>query len=491
MLKKIASILVVLIFLSCSFSIALAFSTNKISDKENNIQNDTKEIINGIHSDDISNYLELITSRYIGRKTGTEKCRDTSKFIYNELNKFGDNLDVSYQEFDGLGKKFVYKPFGHWVYRRLTSRNVIAEIPGKLKDCDTYILSAHYDVGNENSPGALDNGAGVAALLTIAKNIKKFQFNNTIKIVFFSGEELFFMGSYAFAKKAYESGENIAGVINADVIANNTYNRANHNLIRAYGNDQSQDIIEIMQNVSKNNIGLEVKKESAYCGHSDDKAFDDYGYGALQLFQSAFNMEDFYGQKNDDLSLINISYLTNVTKLLGGTIAEIGNIINPEFEMINPKEDRSYSKNSVKDISYPTIDGHLSGDTFVKSKNIVIKVKASDCFKKVNFELLCGDNEKGNKISDKDENDDKHKEVIKSKEVNERNNGFFEWKIENKYLNWYTIKATGYDYEGNEYTDHIEIKFYSIKGFSKNILYENIFSFILGLIKGNLHKYGF
>jgi hypothetical protein len=75
--------------------------------------------------------------------------------------------------------------------------NVMAKIPGKAPT-KTLLLTAHYD-SEYYSPGASDNGVGVAVLLETMRLISQSpQFNNDIVFLFTDGEELGLYGARAF-----------------------------------------------------------------------------------------------------------------------------------------------------------------------------------------------------------------------------------------------------------------------------------------------------
>jgi hypothetical protein len=75
--------------------------------------------------------------------------------------------------------------------------NVVAKIPGKAPT-KTLLLMAHYD-SEYYSPGASDNGVGVAVLLETMRSISQSrQLNNDIVFLFTDGEELGLYGARAF-----------------------------------------------------------------------------------------------------------------------------------------------------------------------------------------------------------------------------------------------------------------------------------------------------
>jgi len=82
----------------------------------------------------------------------------------------------------------------------------------------TLILGAHYDTDG-NSPGAHDNGTGVAATLELARRLQGWQpERQRLRLLFWVNEEHPWgktenMGSWRHAKMMSDQGENITGVI--------------------------------------------------------------------------------------------------------------------------------------------------------------------------------------------------------------------------------------------------------------------------------------
>jgi hypothetical protein len=82
----------------------------------------------------------------------------------------------------------------------------------------TYVVGAHYD-SPDDSPGANDNGTGVAALLEIARLLRDFKpRRHRLRLVFFVNEEQPYgktpdMGSWRHAKQLSDEGERVAGMM--------------------------------------------------------------------------------------------------------------------------------------------------------------------------------------------------------------------------------------------------------------------------------------
>ena len=121
-------------------------------------------------------------------------------------------LSVRQHHWEAVGK------FGIWKYLTFISWNVEATLPGlNGNNEEIYIVSAHYD-SVPSTPGADDNAAGVAAVLSAAKILSQYEFNQTIRFVCFSGEEQGLLGSEEYAKEAYNNNENLISTINLDMI---------------------------------------------------------------------------------------------------------------------------------------------------------------------------------------------------------------------------------------------------------------------------------
>ena len=115
---------------------------------------------------------------------------------------------------------FGYEPVSHaYTADGLTVRNIEVMIAtGVADDAETIVIGAHYDAPDD-SPGANDNGTGVAALLEIARALSgTWQVRQRLRLVFFVNEEQPYgktplMGSWRYAKSLAETGEKVAGMI--------------------------------------------------------------------------------------------------------------------------------------------------------------------------------------------------------------------------------------------------------------------------------------
>ena len=98
------------------------------------------------------------------------------------------------------------------------SRNVVAELNNDIEDDETLVIGAHYDT-TPNSPGANDNGSGVAAVLVVAEELSDDELPFDLTFVLFGSEEIGLNGSFAYVGGLGEGeSDRILAIINLDVV---------------------------------------------------------------------------------------------------------------------------------------------------------------------------------------------------------------------------------------------------------------------------------
>jgi len=100
--------------------------------------------------------------------------------------------------------------------------NVEVAIAGATRRPEIVVVGAHYDsvVG---TPGANDNASGVAAVLALARRFAVRKTDRTLRFVAFVNEEPPYfqtdqMGSWVYARRAKEQGENIVAMLSLETI---------------------------------------------------------------------------------------------------------------------------------------------------------------------------------------------------------------------------------------------------------------------------------
>jgi aminopeptidase YwaD len=251
----------------------------------------------------LNKHVEIIQD-FGPHPTGSEACEAVGEYLYNELSL--DGLSVEYDP---------------WIYKGYNSKNVVATLDGSGLSDGVAIICAHYD-SVPVSPGADDDGSGVAAVLTIAKIMSGYSFNCTIRFVLFSGEEQGMLGSKKYVEEISENKDNIIGVLCLDGIgyANTSEDGGK---VKHYANDQSDWMVDISEEIACSyfeNIGLEVLRLLNKKG-SDHQSFIEYGYDASFLWKNITN--PYRHTSEDNINNVNITYLTKVCRLALGTFTRI------------------------------------------------------------------------------------------------------------------------------------------------------------------------
>jgi len=107
-----------------------------------------------------------------------------------------------------------------YVVEGVDCSNIVAELHGTSDEI--VVVGAHYDTVDE-SPGADDNGSGVAALLALARHFATTKPRRTIRFIAFANEEPPYfttdrMGSFVAARTASGRGDTIVAMLSLETI---------------------------------------------------------------------------------------------------------------------------------------------------------------------------------------------------------------------------------------------------------------------------------
>jgi hypothetical protein len=295
-------------------------------------------LINSVNESRILYFYQGLLSFGV-RYTGTTNCSMAGDWIYNEFEKMGLNVE-----------------FHEWSFEKFQGKNIVATIPGNNNSSNAImIICAHYDTV-KNSPGANDDGSGVVAVLSIAEILSKYSFNNTIKFITFSGEEVGTYGSFNYAREAYNKKDNIFAVLNLDIIGYAETSEGGK-ILRFFHEEPSTWIAEFAQQISQKYIDiidLSIESLPNYPG-ADNQAFVDYGYDGVWIAQHDPNWVGH--SENDTLEHINITYQIKVTKLMLAILTELGiKSIDIQVILRAPLEGMGYFKDiPLIELSFPKL----------------------------------------------------------------------------------------------------------------------------------------
>ncbi len=100
--------------------------------------------------------------------------------------------------------------------------NVVCRLPGTIRPEETIVVGAHYD-SVPGSPGANDNGTGVAALLNIAELMRDCPVEKSIHFIAFVNEESPYfagdgMGSLHYARQCRARNDKISAMFSLETM---------------------------------------------------------------------------------------------------------------------------------------------------------------------------------------------------------------------------------------------------------------------------------
>ena len=354
-MKKISTkicVFGIIIFLLSSTTAASSsiFTSQKLTPK---VSTDKLEILSFPDPTKITQAIEMVNESLVRqfleelvafgpRVTGTYGCDKSAEYLFKQFENMG--LETRYQRWTSFNKIIPML--------RYTGKNVEGALPGKDPTKEVLIFNGHYDTVKV-SPGADDDGSGVAAILTAAYVLSNFEFNRTIKFVAFSGEEQGLFGSRAYAKKAYENNEKILVEFNADGIGYAETAQGGRK-ISLSSTEDAKSVVNKIKEVNDNyninfNINLAwIMKPGGLLRISDFYDFVLYGYESVAFWQSEANIAYFHTSE-DTIEHINFSYLANVTKLIVGSLAYLADIENeyPQVKIVSPRRGSLYFEDRI------------------------------------------------------------------------------------------------------------------------------------------------
>lgn len=222
---------------------------------------------------------------------------------YPQLNAAADFIENSFSRVGLQPRRDTYEVSGRAVH------NIEAEIPGVRPEI--IVVGAHYD-SVFGSPGANDNGSGVAAMLALGRRFAGKPTGQTLRFVAFVNEEPPYfqteqMGSFVYASRCKAHGDQISAMISLETIGyfsdtsrSQTYPSlgirpfypSTGNFIGFVGNIRSRALLHraillFRQQAKLPSEGGALPSFLAGVGWSDQWAFWQCGYPAFMITDTA------------------------------------------------------------------------------------------------------------------------------------------------------------------------------------------------------------
>ena len=192
-------------------------------------------LVQQVNADSLKKYTEVLAS-FKSRHTLNQDAKNgmiaAQNYVHSKFLEFGIN---SNGRLNSKIEEFVVPGDGRRIVADAKVANVIAMLPGTNKqDPRMILISGHLDSRNKDvmdttnaSPGANDDGSGVALVLELARILSKVEFPTTLVFVAFTGEEQGLKGATYLANKAKSESWQIEAVLNNDIVGNSTSSETN------------------------------------------------------------------------------------------------------------------------------------------------------------------------------------------------------------------------------------------------------------------------
>lgn len=225
-------------------------------------------------------------------------------------------------------------------------RNIVAEKRGDSAAAGIVIVGAHYDTV-PGSPGANDNGSGVAALLELARLLADQALPCTVRYVAFVNEEAPYygspqMGSRVHAEGARARAERIRAMLSLETIGYysdepgsqhypfplNLFYPDTANFIGFVGNLGSRQLVRSALRTFRETTafpaeGASVPERVPGVGWSDHWSFWQAGYRAIMVTDTAFYRYGPYHTEGDTPEQVDYARTARVVAGLARVIAAL------------------------------------------------------------------------------------------------------------------------------------------------------------------------
>jgi Zn-dependent M28 family amino/carboxypeptidase len=236
------------------------------------------------------------------------------------------------EQFVEAGYEPAIQPFD---VHRVPVENIEAMLHRAADGEEIVVVGAHYDTVQQ-SPGANDNGSGVAAMLELARRFAGSPRARTLRFVAFTNEEPPFfqtpqMGSVVYANAARARGERIVAMLSLETIGYYSDEKGSQqyppplnllfpdtgNFIGFVSNLRSARLLRLAQRAFKERTPFPIQAAPAPeslpgIGWSDQWAFWRAGYPALMVTDTAPYRYPWYHTAHDTPDKIQFEKLAQV-----------------------------------------------------------------------------------------------------------------------------------------------------------------------------------
>ena len=284
----------------------------------------------------------------------------TAEHVKNHVHRLAEEIgerNVFHPEALHAAEKYIKQTWQEQGYEVITqeytlqgvrSANLEVNKIGTGKPNEIILIGAHYDsvIG---SPGANDNGSGVAALLEISRQLQPVELQRTVRLVAFVNEEppFFFtsqQGSRVYTKAVRQRGDNIRLMISLETVGYysdephsqhyppifNFFYPDTANFIAFVSNFHSRKAMHRLARAFRSSTDFPLEHVATLSlipgvGWSDHLSFWLHGYRALMVTDTAFYRYPYYHSFQDTAEKLDYSRLAKLSNGLTKAIVLLAN----------------------------------------------------------------------------------------------------------------------------------------------------------------------
>ncbi|MFB6355624.1 MAG: M28 family peptidase [bacterium] len=260
-----------------------------------------------------------------------EALQGTKEYLKKRFREMG--YQVNEQVFNVAGKEVA---------------NLEVIVPGTDRSEESIVIGAHYDTVN-GSPGANDNGTGIAVLLELARAWQTSRPGRTIRFVAFVNEEAPYfgtedMGSYQYARQLSRENVDVKAMISLETVGYysdkpgsqnypfpfNYFYPNRGNFLAFVGNLTSHQLVKrtVKQFRGATDLPAEGAAPPSFVpgvSWSDHWSFWKFGFPAIMVTDTAPYRYPHYHRHSDHPRHVDFGKLTQVVQGMNGVVWELVN----------------------------------------------------------------------------------------------------------------------------------------------------------------------
>lgn len=259
---------------------------------------------------------------------------------YDSLREAAEFIDRRFRE---AGYGVAHHPYS---IRGRSYENLEVQLPGRGEEGPLVIVGAHYDSAI-GSPGANDNGTGVAALLAVAERLAGRTLDRPVRLVAFTNEEMPHfqdrtMGSLSYARGLRDRDVHVRAMLSLETIGYYSEQPGSQqypfpvglvypsrgNFIGFVGNLDSRGLVREAVGGFRHHArfpseGAALPGWMPGVGWSDHASFWEYGYPGVMVTDTAPFRYPYYHTAGDTPDKIDFDRLARVVDGLVDTVVRL------------------------------------------------------------------------------------------------------------------------------------------------------------------------